>query len=776
MMLPMFRRGPILLAAALFLTLGAERAGLQADVPERSDRVVSYTIAAELIPEHQTVHGKMDLVWRNTTEVPVGELYFHLYLNAFKDMESSHLRESGGEGKRRSRWSKEYPGWIRINSMLREDGSDLWTDATRHFVAPDDGNEKDRTLARVDLPAPVAPGETIALKVDFDSRLPRVFRRTGWAGDPADSSNLFFMAAQWFPKIAVLRRTEDGKASWNAHQFHRNTEFFSDFGVYQVSITVPAGYRVGATGNRISESESADGATRTYVHRQEDVHDFAWTASPFFSVKEFRWSFDEFCAQAPNGMGGRVTELLERTAAHLGLPVEKVRPDKEVLVRIMLQQDHAGVADRFRWAAGAALACYGIWFGAYTYDVLTVVDPPAGGGAAGGMEYPTLITVWGDRTAPDYATGMEGVTVHEFGHQYFYGLVASNEFEEAWLDEGLTTYTTARIFEETYPPRSTRTEYGPIHTPYHRPFAAKGVYEGLHALLSLESWMGKIPHPWEKPDEFAPVPQENGLWTYLRDMPFIHLGEKSIPPAGGSRSRFLESDTQDAMVMKSWDFATRGDYGTNSYRKPTLFLYCLRGLMGEKAFDRALYAYATKHRFGHPGTGDLLGALRNEAGPRREGEDASEPPAGSGEAASSYDAGAQIDGFIEAMVETAARLDVAVLSAEEREIEEGRWEWTIRVQRRGQIPVPVELRIDDELLATWHSRGRETTRTFRFLRDRPLGTVRLGPDWLRHIDSDLSNNARLPPGERDRRAAIVLAVRWSLFAEDIVRTYAGLAR
>jgi len=131
------------------------------------------------------------------------------------------------------------------------------------------------------------------------------------------------------------------------------------------------------------------------------------------------------------------------------------------------------------------------------------------------------------------------------------------------------------------------------------------------------------------------------------------------------------------------------------------------------------------------------------------------------------------------MVETATRLDVAVLEASQRKVGP-QWEWTIRVQRRGDVPVPIAILAEDvdgglSLLETWHSRGRATTRTFRVLRDKQLHAVRLGPDWLRFVDKDVSNNARLV-GAGDAKAAAVVAWRWSLFVEEIVRAYAGVAR
>ena len=136
----MLRRGPAGLAVLLFLAVGAERAHLRADLPTKSDRVVSYTIRATLKPSLKEVHADMDLVWRNTSGNPVSELYFHLYLNAFASRDTTYTRESGGSGKAGAEFDDEYPGWVRIDALQLPDGTDLWTDATRSFVSPDDGN------------------------------------------------------------------------------------------------------------------------------------------------------------------------------------------------------------------------------------------------------------------------------------------------------------------------------------------------------------------------------------------------------------------------------------------------------------------------------------------------------------------------------------------------------------------------------------------------------------------------------------------------------------
>ena len=137
------------------------------------------------------------------------------------------------------------------------------------------------------------------------------------------------------------------------------------------------------------------------------MHDFAWTTSPDY------------------------LDLTERFE-HPTLP--------DVEMRLLLQPEHAGQAGRHFEATRAALTHYGEWYGPYPYEHLTIVDPAWRSGA-GGMEYPTLFTAGTRWLAPADVTDPESVTVHEAGHQFWYGIVGSNEFEHAWLDEGLNMFS-----------------------------------------------------------------------------------------------------------------------------------------------------------------------------------------------------------------------------------------------------------------------------------------------------------------------------------------------
>ncbi len=361
-----------------------------ADAPD----VASYTIDVRLDAEAKTLSAHETVRYTNTTAEPIPDLVFHLYLNAFRSEESLFLQESGTT-HRGYAWDPEHAGWIRVDDLRLADGVPL------ELVEIEDG-----TLARADLPAPLAPGETVEVELDFEAQLPRVFARTGYVGD-------FFMIGQWFPKLGVW---EDG--AWNAYPFHANAEFYADFGDYDVAITLPEGYVTGATGLPAARTDRGDG-TQAVRYVAEGVIDFVWTASPDFRA-------------ATRQVGG--VEVV-----YLYLP------------------EHEWGVERVLDVAEAAVTHFGRWYGPYPYARLTVVDVPDEGEGAGGMEYPTLVTA-----GPMSLFGLEGplvrgadrslemITIHEIGHQWWQSTVAFNEAEEPWLDEGFTEYSSMRLMGEVY--------------------------------------------------------------------------------------------------------------------------------------------------------------------------------------------------------------------------------------------------------------------------------------------------------------------------------------
>lgn len=387
-----------------------------------SPRIANYRIEVELLPKIKELRGKQLLLWHNQSEDTIYDLRFHLYLNAFRNNRSTFMRESGGSHRgnevdswgytgitslRLKKHEREIPAEITNPAAFPETAAMEIRTAAVTYLSPDDGNPHDRTYMMVPLDEPLLPGESIWVEMVFKARLPAPpFARTG-----ADEAGRFFMVAQWFPKIAVW---EDG--GWTDHQFHANSEFFADFGVYDVWMTVPRDFIVGATGIKVSEELSTDGTRKTHYYHAEDVHDFAWTASPDF--------------------------------------IEDTRQVQDVAVRALVHKAHADQMKRHLDATEVAITYFQNNYGDYPFPNLTVVDPAPGAPGAGGMEYPTLITAGTSAYEFEGQRGLEAVIVHEFGHNYWYHLLASNEFEESWLDEGINSYTEGVVMEEHYSPGS----------------------------------------------------------------------------------------------------------------------------------------------------------------------------------------------------------------------------------------------------------------------------------------------------------------------------------
>ncbi|MFN8094786.1 MAG: hypothetical protein U0599_21655 [Vicinamibacteria bacterium] len=337
-------------AAVLPLLLAAVPAFADA-LPERAVHVADYAIEVRLDAAARTLAGKERITWRNPSGDAVGEVWFHLYLNAFRNTESTFFRESGGQ-LRGDQMPEDGWGSVDVTSLRRADGKDL-TKAIR-FEHPDDDNDKDRTVIRVPLPEPVPPGGEVQLDVEWTSKLPRIFARTGYVRD-------YFLVGQWFPKLGVYEPAGlRGRASggWNCHQFHANSEFYADFGAYRVSITLPSAYVVGATGRETEAKKNADGTT-THVFEQADVIDFAWTASPRFL--DVRARFDAEKDVTPQEYAA--------AAKLLGRAPEEVKL-RDVEVRVLLQPGHAPQAERHVAAAKNAIK----WFGPGTPPPVSDAD------------------------------------------------------------------------------------------------------------------------------------------------------------------------------------------------------------------------------------------------------------------------------------------------------------------------------------------------------------------------------------------------------------------
>jgi hypothetical protein len=476
-----------------------------------SPRLANYQIDVTLDPATKKLTGRETMTWRNPSSDIVRELRFHLYLNAFRNEQSTFMRESGGQlrGDQIERNAKENPyGSIDVVSMKVRGGESL----AYQFIQPDDHNKDDHTVIRVPLSKPVGPGETIVLDINFRAKLPKIFARTGFSRD-------YFLVGQWFPKIGVYEPAGTRYATqgqWNCHQFHAHSEFYADYGVYDVNITTPTPFWVGATGLMVGEKKNPNG-TKTLRWHAEDVVDFAWTASPHFQVVTDNW--------------------------------------KHVSIELLLQPEHTDQAKRHLDAIKAALAYFDKNLGKYPFPNLTIVDPPLHASGSGGMEYPTFITAGTAYFVPEGARIPETVTVHEFGHQYFMQLLASNEFEEAWLDEGFNQYYEGRVMDETYGVRSSAVD-----------------------LLGFR--MGDM--------------------ESSRDG-YVHQRNPAIGSSFGN----------------TWQLPD-GQYGVLTYSKTATWLKTLEGLVGKPVMDEIMRTYFQRWQFKHPNADSFI-SIVNETVARRLG-------------------------------------------------------------------------------------------------------------------------------------------------------------
>jgi hypothetical protein len=473
----------------------ADPSGAEPTLREQADPIASYALRVSLDPDDHALRGEGTIAWRNASSEPQRELFVHLYLNAFKTDRTVFAR-GASDGFRGSGGVRD-AGWIEVEGLfVRELGEDVWPAG-----ATTDGDPDDATDIRVPLPRAVLPGESLTIDVAWRARLPSVTLRTGFDGS-------FHMVGQWFPKLARLR--PDG--SWAHFAFHRLSEFYADFGSYDVTVDVPEAFTVGATGELVAESRSGGRVFRTFV--QDDVHDFAFAA----------WD--------------RFEEARETTADGVEL-------------RCLYPKGHERAAAVEMATARFGLEHFGRLFGRYPYRTLTIVHPPEGAGEAGGMEYPTLITTGGAWFLP--LTGgrfAESVTMHEVAHQWFYGLVATDEHAAPFLDEGLASFAETEALEARFPGAS-----------------------------ALEPRLG------------------------------IALG---LPAT--HRVASLEVDANAPVAQPAPAFVTGEDYGALVYSRAAIIFLSLAGAYGDEAFGRALGVFTRRFRFKHPGPADLLDVVRESLG------------------------------------------------------------------------------------------------------------------------------------------------------------------
>lgn len=589
-----------------------------------SPRITNYKMDVTLDTEAKTVSGTTLVSWRNTSDQAVDNLQFHLYLNAFRSNHASmYIGGTGGPA-----YDEMGFGWCDVHQILDPEGNDLAYDM--EYIQPIDGNKYDKTVLKVPLRKAVKPGETITVEVDFTSKLPTTFQRTGYRDD-------YFFVAQWFPKLGVF---ENG--DWSCHQFIAG-EFYSNHSLYEVDLTLPEEYVVGSGGVTLSQEVEED--MKTLHIRAEDIVDFAWTAWPDYEVVEDQW--------------------------------------EHVHIRMMMDPAHMDQADRYLTSLKYALTYFKEHMGPYPWPHVTLVDPPLKGMGASGMEYTTLFTAGTSSGLPKGIRAAEMVTVHEFGHAYLMGILATNEATEPWMDEGMNSYYEQRIMDHYYGPNMGMVQLGPV----------------------------------------AISDKETGRSSYT-----------------GSALRKIGSN-----AMKSWEFP-HGSYGVISYQKAATWLHSLEGLIGTAVMDSVFTTYYDRWAFKHPNTQDFIDIV-NEVVAKHHGDSLGADmnwffdQVLYGTDICDFRVhnvySRKVKGF-RGMVKDG---DSLVLRTEEGP--DSLYISRVQLQRTGEIRMPVEILIHfdngDEIREYWD--GKNRTKDYEYIRKERVSWVKIDPEFKNPLDVNLLNNS-----------------------------------
>jgi peptidase M1-like protein len=388
------------------------------DAPAYWQQEVHYDISVTLNDVDHTLKGNETIVYINHSPDTLSFIYFHLWPNAYKDNTTGLYKQLSRIEERKGKLNK-----IKENGYI--DQLAFTVNGVKAVTQPD---PQYIDIVRLLLPDNIPPGGQISIATPFLVKIPSYFSRLGHEGQS-------YMITQWYPKPAVYDRT-----GWHEMPYLDQGEFYSEFGSFDVHITLPAPYVVGATGilqdpeelslyksigmrNRRADTISLAGTIpyrakdpqtlKTLDYHADDVHDFAW-----FADKNLTIDYDTLQLGS-----GRVIDVFSY-----------YRPATARLWKHSI----SFIKD--------AVLHYSKWVGEYPYPVVSAVEGP-GNISSGGMEYPTITLI----TSPGAdKTELDGVIAHEVGHNWFYAALGSNERDHPWMDEGINTFYEFRYEAEKY--------------------------------------------------------------------------------------------------------------------------------------------------------------------------------------------------------------------------------------------------------------------------------------------------------------------------------------
>lgn len=493
-----------------------------------------YDIDVTLDDSLHTLSAYEKIEYTNNSPDDLEFIWFHIWPNAYKNNETAYAKQAFELGSTRFYFADEDDrGYIdsldfKVNGQsIRWEQHSEWID-----------------VIKLNLIDPIKSGESILIETPFFVKIPKVFSRLGHSGK-------HYEITQWFPKPAVY--DNDG---WHPMPYLNMGEFYSEFGTFDVKITLPKNYRIMATGDlvngeaeyawldslaeegdklhnlekkefkkrikKLKKNDDGDlGEMKTLHFHQENVHDFAWFADPNWIVRKGELKFEE---------SGRNVTLWS-----MYLPKNAELWENSIEY----------INDATYW--------YSKFYLEYPYNHVSAVNGDMSAG--GGMEYPN-ITVISKMPSKDF---LEYVIMHEVGHNWLYGILGFDERDHAWQDEGLNTYTNIRYWEKKYSDRGESIIYSDF----------------IQNKLKIAN---KLTLAW--------------LTGYM-----------------GYSQRAVTGDEQPIDITSA--DINQGNYGSLVYGKVAIYTYYLQHYLGEELMDKIMQEYFDEWKFKHPQPADIRQAFES---------------------------------------------------------------------------------------------------------------------------------------------------------------------
>lgn len=488
----------LFMSVAVFAQGKADRA--QSD---RWQQRVNYYMEVDMNVETNQFTGIQKLEYTNNSPETLNQVFYHLYFNAFQpgsmmDVRSRTIQDPDGRVRDRiSKLSDDQIGYQNVLS-LKQNGKAL-------------DYETVGTVLEVKLADPIGPGQTVTFDMEWEGQVPVQIRRSG----RDNAEGVRYSMAQWFPKMA-----EYDYQGWHADEYI-GREFYGVWGDYELKLSIDKDYVVGGTGNlqnplEIGHGYEDEGQTvnkkitdgkLTWHFKAPNVHDFMWAADPEYMH----------------------TKLKMESGMTLHFFHKKGQNDSN-WEKLMPLTERA-----FEYASEN--------FGQYPYEQFSVVQ-----GGDGGMEYPMSTLITGARRS---LQSLLGVTIHEFMHDWYHGILGNNEALTPWMDEGFTSYASSRINAHLNSVR------GP----------------GSNMINKLGSRAGQ-----------------------------------------GSYLRIAKSGREEPMSTHSDHYDINGAYSSAAYGKGAVWMSQMGYVIGEEARDRGLLEYFDTWKFKHPNPNDVLRVFENVSG------------------------------------------------------------------------------------------------------------------------------------------------------------------